>query len=301
MAHRINLSKSDRRGLVGVVLLLACICAGRWIYVEHAAQHQPAGLQAEDVAEVERFEQEVAEMQAAQAARHRDKRQVEPALFAFDPNTADSATLYRLGLREWQIRNMMRYRRKGGRWKSAEDFGRLYGLSHEEHERLRPYVRIVPGNAEKIRREEAKRRDSVRAKHYIEKYPAGTVIDLNTADTTALKRIPGIGSYYAAKICRYRERLGGFVSPGQIKEVEGLPADAEKWFEVGDSAEIRQLDLNKATFSQLVRHPYLNYEQVKAICNYRQKYGKVRYWRELSLTELFSEADTVRLKAYVIF
>ena len=45
-----------------------------------------------------------------------------------------------------------------------------------------------------------------------------TILDLNTADTTELKWIRGIGRYIARQIVKYREELGGFYSPEQLKD-----------------------------------------------------------------------------------
>ena len=47
----------------------------------------------------------------------------------FDPNKADSLTLLYNGLKPWQIKNLMKYRAKGGRFRNPEDFCRLYGLT----------------------------------------------------------------------------------------------------------------------------------------------------------------------------
>ena len=41
-----------------------------------------------------------------------------------------------------------------------------------------------------------------------EKYAPGTLVELNTADTTILKKVPGIGSTFARRIMKYRELLG---------------------------------------------------------------------------------------------
>lgn len=220
--------------------------------------------------------------------------------FPFDPNTADSATLARVGLQDWQIRNLMKYRAKGGRWRKPDDFARLYGLSEEDFRTLRPYLAIAPDTET---RKKAKRQavyDSLK-RHYPEKYAPGTKLQLNRADTTALKGIPGIGSYYAGKICRYRERLGGFVSIAQLKEIEGLPEGIEQWFELTADTAVRRTPVNRTDFKGLVRHPYLNYEQVKAICSYRRKYGSVTRWEDLSSSEAFTAADFERLRPYFSF
>lgn len=299
-----RLPRSDRRGLaflllvaVGVALI---VC---WVPRWQEAEPLPP-LTEEEIRELSEFEQALQADSVRRAGRysHRASEYPRPELFHFNPNTADSVTLLRLGLKPWQVRNMLKYRRKGGRWRSPDDFARLYGLSSEEFQRLRPYVQISPEDARPNREEgrSVEHRDSF-VRKYPEKFPVGTVLDLNTADTTLLKRIPGIGSYYAGKICRYRDRLGGFVRVEQLKEVEGLPEGIEAWFEVAADARPVQMDVNAADFRTLVRHPYLTYEQVKAIVTYRQKYGALRGWEDVRLHESFQGADFDRLEPYFSF
>ena len=107
-------------------------------------------------------------------------------LFAFDPNRADSLTLLKLGLESWQVGNIMKYRRKGGRWRSPEHFSRLYGLSRSEYERLRPYLRIAAADAAPRyggwpERSGGESSDTCARHRYqpVEKYAEGTVIALN--------------------------------------------------------------------------------------------------------------------------
>lgn len=59
------------------------------------------------------------------------------------------------------------------------------------------------------RNDSTERKDFLPKKEYVKvfKYPEGTQIDLNSADTIELKKIPGIGSGIAGSIVRYRERL----------------------------------------------------------------------------------------------
>ena len=62
--------------------------------------------------------------------------------FPFDPNTADSTQLLRLGLQPWQVRNIYKYRSRGGIYRKKEDFAKLYGLTVKDYRRLEPYIRI---------------------------------------------------------------------------------------------------------------------------------------------------------------
>lgn len=229
-------------------------------------------------------------------------------LFYFDPNTIDSVDMLRLGFSTWQVRNNMKYRRKGGRWRSADHFSHLYGLSVADYKRLRPYIRI--NNANVARTVSSSRhipsdvpRVKVERPQYAkaEKFRSLVILDLNTVDTITLKKIPGIGSYYARKIVEYRKALGGFISVQQVVEVAGISSDIVQWFKVVDKKPIRKLNLSKMTFRELVRHPYLNYEQVKAIFDVRRKTGFVNGWQSLLLYDCFTQADVKRLSPYVSF
>lgn len=294
-----HLRRADRVAFLAYLLLIVAIGLGRWFFAKRASQSVPPAPPTVDDGGFEAFLRASRAADSARAARfagERGARRVET--FPFDPNTADSATFVRLGLAPWQARNALKYRRKGGRWRSAEDFARLYGLSREDFERLRPFIRIRPEAAAASRGEA--RQDSAFSR-YPKKLAEGTTVEMNTADTTLLKQIPGIGSYYARKICRYRDRLGGFVSVEQIKEVGGLPEGIERWFRLDGRPEIRKVDVNKADFRELVRHPYLSYEQTKVISEHIRKFGPLSGWEDLRFYKEFNEADFRRLSPYFSF
>ena len=134
-----------------------------------------------------------------------------------------------------------------------------------------------------------------------ETLPDGSLVDLNEADTTLLKKIPGIGSYYAKRIVEQRNNLGGYVSTQQLSEIKGLDSTAIRWFTIETDYKPCKLNVNKASFRELYRHPYLNYEQVKEIFNYRNNYGRIRAWEDLSLSRQFTKKDFERLTPYFTF
>ena len=138
----------------------------------------------------------------------------------------------------------------------------------------------------------------------VEKYPAGTVVELNSADTTILKRVPGIGSAFARRIVNFRAALGGFHSVEQLSEVYGIDAERYRalrpWFAV-DTAAIRPLAVNRLTARQLARHPYVSYPQARVIERLARRRGGLRGWEELSLLEEFTPADRRRLRPYLSF
>lgn len=298
-------SKTEKRALAVCIIVLSLLTAAGLFLTRERAEEKPAPLTPAEGRQLQALEQQLKSHADSLYGRGRDGIAA-ARLFPFDPNHADSLTLLRLGFRPWQASNLMKYRRAGGVWRSPDDLRRLYGLNEEDFARLRPYVRIAP--ADRRRPRTAYERDFYGTPHgerpvfeNVEKYPEGTRLPLNEADTAELKKIPGIGSYYARKIVDYRERLGGFVSAGQVDEVEGLPPGTSRWFTVAPGFRPKQIRLNHATFKQLIRHPYLNYEQTKDIANYIHSYGPLHSWRELRLYRDFTEEDFRRLTPYFSF
>ncbi|MDH6356934.1 helix-hairpin-helix domain-containing protein [Parabacteroides sp. PF5-9] len=138
----------------------------------------------------------------------------------------------------------------------------------------------------------------------VEKYPDGTLVELNSADTTMLKKVPGIGSSFSNRIVKYRQLLGGFYTVSQLGEVYGIDEDRykalEKWFTVNPQS-IRKRSINSMTPDSLYRHPYINARQAKAILNLRRQKGKLTGWDNLHLLEEFTESDLTRIKPYLSF
>ncbi len=299
LKQKYHITRSEQRAFGVLLIVVLLIIAGRW-WFSGRGNAENDKISEDDRKELAAFEESLRADSLQRAARRKQPAATE--LFPFNPNEADSATLLRLGLKPWQVRNLLKYRRKGGRWRSADDFRRLYGLTEEEFQRLLPYI-IIPPIAEENKNRFAKdaaRRDSLR-RIYPEKFGELTVLSLNAADTTLLQRIPGIGRYRAAQICRYRERLGGYISTEQLREIGDLPEGIEQWFEIGAGETPRQIDVNKSDFKTLLRHPYLSYDQVLAIVRFRQKYGPLRSWTDLSNCPDFSETDFQRLAPYFKF
>lgn len=142
-------------------------------------------------------------------------------------------------------------------------------------------------------------RDSMVA-HYQPKIRKGEFVVLNTADTTALKTVPGVGPYFARKAIEYGERLGGYVSVDQLDEIEDFPLDAKDYLVI-EHPSPRKLDINHLSLNELKRHPYINFYQAKAITDYRRLHGPIRSLDELRLSKDFPQEAIERLLPYVAY
>ena len=226
---------------------------------------------------------------------------------SFDPNTVDSMTLISFGLKGWKVRNFLHYRAAGKVFRSAEEMGKTYGWTEEDVEKVRGYVRVngLFGETEKNRREgwtERKRKEERedRPTYTSNKFQTLTKVDINTADTAVLRRIPGVGEKISEAIVEYRKKLGGFHSVKQLMEIKIVSPELLDWFEVS-SSDVQKISINKASFQALNRHPYISYEQTKALLQYIRLYGKVKDEKALLETGIFTKEEVERLKPYLTF
>jgi len=179
-----------------------------------------------------------------------------PEPFPFDPNSIDTEAFVKLGFSEKQAETIVKYREKGAVFKSKADFKKVFVVSEEIYAHLEAWI-LLPDEEEVI-------------------VPENIVVELNTADTTALKQIKGIGSYLARQIVEYRQKLGGYHAIEQLLEINGI--DEERLPGIAphltlDKAKIVKMELNKTPFKDFTRHPYFEYYIVKAIFEYKDKHG----------------------------
>lgn len=219
--------------------------------------------------------------------------------FEFDPNTADSTMLLRLGLSPSQVRGIYKYRAMGGQYHQKQDFAHVPGLAVKDYRRLEPYIVISeayrPASQMINRPSEQVPRDTIA---FPTKLREGQQVNLNSADTTELKRIPGVGSYFARQIVSYRDRLGGFASTEQLMEIQGFPSTALHYFRV-EGNDHKRLNLNKASLNELRHHPYIHYYRAHRIMEYRRLYGRIKSLEQLLTFNEFSQSDIKRLAPYV--
>ena len=128
-------------------------------------------------------------------------------------------------------------------------------------------------------------------------------VSLNSADTTELKSLPGIGSFFARNIVEYREKLGGFIEKEQLLEIYAFDTIRMSNIEnliVIDSIELRKVNINNDDFKTILRHPYIEYDDVKKIVNYRDSKGMIKNWEQYLKVVGRKDIDE-RLENYLSF
>lgn len=207
------------------------------------------------------------------------------ARFFFDPNSASADTLQLAGFDEHETAILINYRQKGGYFRNPDDIRKLYGLDSLKASELIPYIKIeIPGSND-LKIQKAK-------------------IELNSCDSTALERLPGIGPVLSARIIKYRNLLGGFVSVNQLTEVYGL--NEQTYILVSpmvyvDTSSVKKILINSAGYQNLIRMPYLSRYQVNAILKYRELTGSIRTPGELKDNLILPDSTLDKVRYYLDF
>ncbi|MDE5637695.1 MAG: helix-hairpin-helix domain-containing protein [Alistipes sp.] len=129
-------------------------------------------------------------------------------------------------------------------------------------------------------------------------------VELNTADSAALRSIDGIGERSVAAIMEYRRRLGGFVSAAQLAEIPQVTeSNYEKILKqiCCDSCEIRKIDINFAAPEELGAHPYIGARTLRRILKQRQLKGGWNAIEEMTEDNILTQSDAARLAPYLRF
>ena len=221
----------------------------------------------------------------------------------FDPNTATETDLLALGLEEKTVKNLIKYREKGGHFWKKEDLKKLYDFSDIDFLRISSFVQIADnqalgkvnsGNNPNLTNEKKPENQSIKTNN---------PIDLNGATLEDWLQIRGIGRTFATRIIEQREKLGGFSSPEQLKEVFGLPDSTLR--NIAPYLRLttpiyRKIHVNKTTLNDLT-HPYLTRKQAEAIVRYRTNHGAFQTLEDLRKTGVLPDGTLEKLKTYIAF
>jgi competence protein ComEA len=215
------------------------------------------------------------------------------SFFQFNPNHTPADKWRQLGLKDWQIRIIDNYLAKGGKFKKAEDLKNIYGITPAQYKSLEPYI-ILPVSNDK---------PFVDRANLPQMHRKTFIVDINTADTSTLQELRGIGPAFARRIIKYREMLGGFYSVEQLLEVYGF--DQQKYDQVVANCRIgdgpfRKLNLNTVTTAELKKHPYMDYYTAKAIVDHRIAKGKFTSVEQLKEISLINDELYQKIKPYIL-
>ena len=216
------------------------------------------------------------------------KEEGQTQYFTFNPNGLSIEKWKKLGLSEKQALAIHRYESKGGKFKEAEDLKKMYVISEEQYALWEEYISIP------------QLEESIKITEIIEK--TNLQVDLNSASEEELKKIKGVGDFYAKIISERREELGGYVHEDQLLELWKM--DSLKWEGIKSQVLIRpelvtKLDINAASKEELKEHPYISWKVANSIVELRNRHGSFERVDDIKQSHLIGDSLYLRLQPYL--
>ncbi|WP_439555195.1 ComEA family DNA-binding protein [Dyadobacter sp.] len=308
-----GISRKEARGAIALMVLCALVIWFPFLFRRYILPLFPPGPAPLSQAKLDSI---VADIEIENKARYNAQKKkarkqyekpVKPArLFAFDPNAATVEQLAELGIPVFLAKRIDKFRTKGGKFRKKEDLLHIYDFPPELFQKLVPFIKIknsgaavtaksnfsnAPENAGKTR--EGTRKFTP---------PVIASFDINTADTTQLVRLRGIGTKLSLRILKFRDALGGFHSKSQFAEIFGLDSVAlselNKYAVI--STGVKKININTATAAELGSHSYMkNKKLVSVIINYRNQHGSFRNSAELRSVKILDEEQLRKIEPYL--
>jgi len=280
--------KKERRGIFLLLTLIILVIVANQ-FIDHfipSTQFSDESFQKEVEATYTIFKSE------KRPSMSSNKRKAGNELFFFDPNTLNKKGWVKLGLTNKQAEVVINYRKKGGKFFVKKDVEKMYTISPQLFLKIKNYIRI----------------DSALLKnnHQYSKnrFHLSCIIDINRGDSSAFRKLKGIGAVLSARIVKYRKKLGGFYSIEQLGEVYGLEKEVidqnNNCLTINDlDAAIKKIDLNSTNIEQLKKHPYINWSVANSIIKMRKHKIKYSDTEELKESHLINDSLYNKISPYI--
>ncbi len=205
----------------------------------------------------------------------------------FDPNDYSKEEWMKLGLSQKQAEVVLKFTRYG--IYSNEQLKKIVVIPESLYNLIKDSTYYPEKSVKYIPALDSKKR--IRPK-----------VELNNATTEDLETIPGIGSFYASNIAKYRDQLGGFFKKEQLMEVWKLDIDkysAIEEFVSVDGTKVQKLNINVADVNELKTHPYISWKVANSIVKMRQQKGEYKSLNEIKESVLIDQELFDKLIPYL--
>ena len=212
----------------------------------------------------------------------------------FDPNTCNLDDLLSMGISESIAKSIINFRNSGYVYKNPEDLKKIYTMKPDLYEKIKPFIIFndnkKTNNAQLTTIEYSKKSEVKRTQ----------LLDINECNSEELITIPGIGKYYAGKIIKYREGLGGYLNKEQLLDLKILPDSiyekAKPYLSILIPA--KKIEINKVKLDDLENMWYIG-KQAYLIINYRTAKGAINNFDELASIQGLNVEKIKKVASYL--
>ncbi len=274
-------NKSQRNGIL-ILITIILIFQAIYIFVDFSNDE----VNFKDL-ELTEYQDYIDSLKVIQKENNKSK------IYPFNPNYITDFKGYQLGMSTDEIDNLINFRKTDRFVNSAAEFQKVTKVSDSLLDQISPYFKfpewVSKSKSNKI---------EIRGKK------AEIVVkDLNTATENNLTEINGIGEKLAKRIIAYRKLLGGFTFDDQLYEVYYLDSVvADKVlvsFKVIEKPIIDKININEASFKEILHLPYIDYNLTKKILNYRDDIEAFNNMEELKKIDSFPLDKFNRIALYL--
>jgi competence ComEA-like helix-hairpin-helix protein len=221
-------TKQERLGVILLIITILLINSGFFLlpYLFEDTSKQDFSVTQEDIAAFEEAIQEREQKKkfnynkykttntnsASQWKQNKEKSFPPLTPTHFDPNTASQAILQQMNLPKNVIKSIINYRAKGGKFKTKQDFGKIYTLTEKHYQTLLPFIDLPD-----------KKEDSnpISTEEIDKPLPTPFSFDPNTASAETLEQL-GLKNNTIQSILNYRNKGGQFRTKEDFKKIYTL-------------------------------------------------------------------------------
>jgi DNA uptake protein ComE-like DNA-binding protein len=202
-------------------------------------------------------------------------------IYPFNPNFISDYKGYKLGMSVQEIDRLLNFRKGNKFVNSAKEFQDVTKVSDSLLNVIAPFFKFPDWLNNK---KEFKEYKYVQNSGFTKKEKI-VLIDINQATKEDLIKINGIGEVISLRILTQKEKLGGFVSMEQLKDVWGLSPEVilnlNTHFKIAKLPNLNKIDVNNASIKELSQFFYFKYDLARQIVKYRSMNGDFKNIEDL--------------------
>ncbi len=225
-----------------------------------------------------------------------------PKIYPFNPSFLSDYKGYKLGMSIEEIDRLLLHRANGKYINSTKQFQQVTRVSDSLLKTIEPYFKFPDWVTNKKRNVTMSPSTSLRTSS-IKTSKNWIIKNLNSATADELIIIRGIGEKLSQRIVKYRNKLGGYLINDQLYEVWGLDKEvADKVLErfpIINKPIFEKINVNTATFKEVLSIVYIDYELTKKIFNYRDEVAELQSLEELKEIDGFPLEKFDRIALYL--
>ena len=282
------ISNRNRRGVLAFISFLIILVFVPRILMNFTS-HAKIELTATEVQLAQQqFKQEEAKHLNWKNKKWHSRYNIPPS--SFNPNHYTMQDWMYLGLSEKQAQVVLKFTRYGVQ--SNQELKRIFVIPDELYQLFKDSTRYDETQAlvQKTIFENKNKPNKI------------NIIDLNRATQEDLEQLKGIGPFFSKRILAFRNKLGGFYSKEQLREVYQITEEQYQQIQYAvfcNNHDVTRININQITPKEMVKHPYFNWNIANALCKMRDQLGGFKALEDLKKSHLVTDDVFERIKNYV--